>query len=104
MRSAFTCFSLAIFTEVFNVVIDCLFDYLDCGGTGLYLIDGSSFTFKVLIHGEEMAHLGEDMFRELIDIGILVICWVIERYRNDLLVVTAVIHHFDNTDRVCSNE
>ncbi|MPN33203.1 hypothetical protein SDC9_180687 [bioreactor metagenome] len=69
----------------------------------LYFVYHSFFIFQILIDGKEVAHLREDMSRQLVDILIGAIGRIIEGNGNDLFVQLAGIQHIHYSDRVAAN-
>ena len=89
-----------LLAEILDVVIDGFFDYLHRGFSAADLVDRRGFIFQILVHAEEVAHLLEYVRRKLIDFGVAVVVWILERNGDDLFIVAAVVDHRDNSDGV----
>ncbi len=95
--------SLSLAEFLYVVINRCLND-TQRGFRAGRLIDRGLFSFQLLIDGEEMAHLLENMLGKLINVLIHIIHRVVERDRDDLFIVFAIVDHRDHTDRIAANQ
>ena len=91
-------------TKPFNIVFDCLVNYLKRGFAVAHLVYCCFFVFKIFIHSKEMSHFIKNMLWKLANIFIHVIIRVAERNSDYLFVVSSVIYHRNNTYGICSDK
>lgn len=85
-------------------MLDSIPDYVNGFFSRANLVDIGILALEGLIYREEVTHLLEDMRWELINVLIHIVVGVVVGDSDYLLVVTAVVYHCDNTDRVGSDE
>ena len=89
-----------LFAEALDVVVEGLLNDAERVLARAHLVDGGFLVLKILVYREEVAHLLEDMLRELVDVVVHIVVRVVEGNRNYLLVVSAVVYHRDDTYRI----
>ena len=95
-------FVIYLFTKAFYVVVDSFLDDLYRNLALAYLVYCGVLVLKVLVYLEEVAHFVESVSGELIDVFVLIVVGIVEGNGDNLLVVSAVVDHGDNSDGVCS--
>lgn len=95
---------LFLFRKFTVVIFNGGFDNFQRILTARNLINGGGFILKIFINLKEVAHLVKNMSWKLAYRFIGVIRGVIKGDRNDFFIGSAVIYHFNYTDRICSCE
>ena len=93
-----------LFAKAFNIVVYRILDDVDSFLSRTNLIDVGFLALEVFIDGEEVAHFLENMRGKVLYVLVMIVVRVVEGNGDDLLIVSAVIHHRDNSDGVGANK
>ena len=70
---------------------------------GAYLARWSVLVFKIFVHTKEVSHLIKNVVRKLTDVLVHIVVWVAEWNGDNFFVISSVVYHRNNTDRICSD-